>query len=1791
MRASAASATYSETVGPGGANTWTNYTNAGGYEGPHITEYSTVQIACRLQGFRVADGNTWWYQIAQSPWSYQYYVSADAFYNNGQTSGSLKGTPFVDPNVRECGTGSGKPETTGGETHTWSNYSDAGGSAGPTIGGGGTVLIACRVEGFRVADGNTWWYQIAQSPWNNAYYASADAFYNNGQTSGSLEGTPFVDTTVPLCGSGGNSGEEPAPPSAATYGETAGGNANTWTNPANAGGTQGPTVAGGSTVQIACKLEGFRVADGNTWWYRIASAPWSGSYYVSADAFYNNGVMSGSLLGTPFVDPRVPNCTEASAPRPPGETVGPGGANTWANYSHAGAAEGPHIPEYSTVTVSCRVTGFVVADGNPWWYEVSTSPWDNVYYVSADAFYNNGATTGSLKGTPWVDPSVPICAGNQEAPIYSTAYGSSHASGHSTGCTNGDPVNCASGDFWQTFTDVKVSGLGPGLEVSRTYNDLTNEQLGIFGYGWSSSLDQHLTLTEKGSVVATLDDGSQITAVPNGEGGYSLPAQTDATLSHNENGTYTLVEHAVRTLIFTATGQLSAIRDRDGNQTTFGYNEAGRLQTLTDATGRTVRIEYGSNGLVSRVTDPLGRVTTYGYDATKDLSEVTDPLGRTWHFKYNGSHEMLGMEDPRGGMVTNTYDELGRVLTQTDPAGLVTTYAYSGEPYSSVGGTTTITEPHGRVKFEQYVNGFMTEVTQGVGSANQGTWLYTYDPNTWGVTQSEDPDGHTNLYTYDATGQVLTATNPDGYTSRYTYNSFQEPLTETTALGHTTSREYDADGDLTAVTTPLGARTTYRYEDSAMPGLPTQMTDPEGRTTRTTYDSHGDVASESREPSAGVHDTVTYGYDGDGEKTCEGSADAYSRGVSCPAVEHGGVEGTTSLSYNLDGEQVGATDPEGHTTKFEYDEDGDKISETDRDGHVTTSAYDLDGRLTRRAAGVGTSAEAVTSYAYDLTPGEAGCPNGSGIAYCTSSTNPTHGVTVSAYNAREELVALVRPGGQTTTYTYEPAGRKATMTDAQGRTTSYAYDNAGQLTNVTYSEASTHEVRYGYNADGLRTSMSDATGTTEYEYDNDGQLSREVDGSGATAGYEYDAAGNIVAITYPAGKVDREYDGADRLVAVTDWLGNTTKFAYDADGNLTHIGYPDKDTATNAYNAEDALTNTAAASETKTLASLAYARDGDQQITQETGRGALAGSITYTYDARNDLTGGGTTPYSYDASGDLTGNGATSQTYNTEQEVTSAAASATSEATEYTYDREGQRTALIPVSGPATRYSYDQAGNMIGVSQTAGRPQVTSLKPTLGASVGGTLVKIKGTNLGTTGAITFGGTPGRDLNVVSPDEVTVIAPPHGVGATSVRVQTAEGTSPVTTKDTYTFREELAVGEVQPGTGPATGGNTVTITGTELGGVTAVLFGRAKATSVDVISAHELTADTPAGSGTVNVIVTAGSKTSKASAVAVYQYTAGTGGSANREPRLLGARRDAASQPLMTPVSYTYNGDGLRMTAAAGGETTNFVWDTIGHNPSLLADSTNDYIYGPEGAPIEQIPLAGGSPVYLFHDGMGSTRMLLSASGTVVGSKTYTPYGAVKKATGSAGTPFGWSGGYADETTHLVYLVHRYYDPSSGQFLSVDPELETTEAPYRYAEDDPINGGDPSGLSWWNPLSWSPTAHYVIDAVTRPIVGFVDSASSAVAGYVSATETCFDSGWGSDNCSSATWHATLGALNFGVSTFLLVSGYDAAGVIWSTAQEIYSLGGEVSAPGAPRSASTSSAGSTGKKSSSGTGARC
>ena len=131
----------------------------------------------------------------------------------------------------------------------------------------------------------------------------------------------------------------------------------------------------------------------------------------------------------------------------------------------------------------------------------------------------------------------------------------------------------------------------------------------------------------------------------------------------------------------------------------------------------------------------------------------------------------------------------------------------------------------------------------------------------------------------------------------------------------------------------------------------------------------------------------------------------------------------------------------------------------------------------------------------------------------------------------------------------------------------------------------------------------------------------------------------------------------------------------------------------------------------------------------------------------------------------------------------------------------------------------------------------------------------------------------------------------------------------------------------------------------------------------------------------------------------------------------------------------------------------------------LSHTTNDYVYGPTNMTVEQINNSTGVVTYLHHDQAGSTRLITSSTGTVEGSYTYDPYGNQTGHTGTATTPLGYDSQYTSSDTGLVYLRARVYDPATAQFLSVDPAVSLTGAPYTYAGDNPLTYGDPRGLSF------------------------------------------------------------------------------------------------------------------------------
>jgi RHS repeat-associated protein len=130
-------------------------------------------------------------------------------------------------------------------------------------------------------------------------------------------------------------------------------------------------------------------------------------------------------------------------------------------------------------------------------------------------------------------------------------------------------------------------------------------------------------------------------------------------------------------------------------------------------------------------------------------------------------------------------------------------------------------------------------------------------------------------------------------------------------------------------------------------------------------------------------------------------------------------------------------------------------------------------------------------------------------------------------------------------------------------------------------------------------------------------------------------------------------------------------------------------------------------------------------------------------------------------------------------------------------------------------------------------------------------------------------------------------------------------------------------------------------------------------------------------------------------------------------------------------------------------------------PCRSTSGSRVFIYGPDDLPVEQINNSTSTVEYLHHDQAGSTRLLTGSTGTVTGKCTYGAYGT-PTCEGTATTPLGYHAQYTSPDTGLIYLRARTYDPSTAQFLSVDPFVALTGEPYSYAEDNPINRYDPSG---------------------------------------------------------------------------------------------------------------------------------
>lgn len=162
----------------------------------------------------------------------------------------------------------------------------------------------------------------------------------------------------------------------------------------------------------------------------------------------------------------------------------------------------------------------------------------------------------------------------------------------------------------------------------------------------------------------------------------------------------------------------------------------------------------------------------------------------------------------------------------------------------------------------------------------------------------------------------------------------------------------------------------------------------------------------------------------------------------------------------------------------------------------------------------------------------------------------------------------------------------------------------------------------------------------------------------------------------------------------------------------------------------------------------------------------------------------------------------------------------------------------------------------------------------------------------------------------------------------------------------------------------------------------------------------------------------------------------------------------------TSATYSYNGDGLRISKTVNGTGEAFAWDIAEGLPLMIKDGGTSYVTGPGGLPLEQIT---GTTVDYFHqDQLGSTRALTDSAGVTAASYTFDAYGNLTNTAPTLANPFQFAGQYSDAESGLYYLRARYYDPLVGSFISRDPAVALTTMAYEYASDSPVDYRDSSG---------------------------------------------------------------------------------------------------------------------------------
>lgn len=873
----------------------------------------------------------------------------------------------------------------------------------------------------------------------------------------------------------------------------------------------------------------------------------------------------------------------------------------------------------------------------------------------------------------------------------------------------GQPINLATGDVWTSKTDYSVPGLAGGLSVTRTWNSLWNQtnppfNAGMFGDGWTSDFEERLQ-TPGGYIKYWNRSGNSWIFKSDPYSGNTWdvvsPPNQHASIYYNQTTSqYTLSFADGSSKIFNAQGYLTAVSDRNGNQTALQYDANARIMKITAPGGQWIAFTYGNSvfpNLVTSAQDGVGTVATYAYNGT-NLTQVVYPDGSQLDYFYDSNNNVTTVTDGLGQVIeTHTYDSASRGLTSSRANGVdAITIQYPSS------GTTILTDSFGNSTTYSYstiLTGNYLTAIQGpgcdsCGGRNNQTFALDSSGNRQSVT---DPNGNIVSYTYDSSGNVLARTDATG-TWTYTYDSFGEVLTARDPLGNTTTNVYDFRGNLTSITTPSpdggttpGSQTSFTYDSN---GDLLTITDPLGNGTTLTYYSTGLINT----VKDAQRNTTTFAYDGRGNRTSIKDASG----------------NTTTFTYDSMNRLTKITYPNNSTTQFAYDQRGRRTSITDADNNTARYAYDDADRL----VSVADTASNATQYSYDTENN------------LTSVTDALNRTTTFSYDNLSRLTKTLFPSNLFETYVYDNNGNLTSKSDRNGNTVTYTYDQLNRLAAKFYPDSTS--ASYTYDADSRLTQVIDPTGTYAFTYDDMGRLIATttsysfLGNRNFTTHYAYDAASNRTSFTDPeSGITSYAYDSLNRLGTLTPpsaISGGSFGFSYDALSRRTQLTRPNRLNTNYTYDSLSRLLSVSHMSGRTTLDGASYTMDAAGNRTSRTPLPSGA-ATNFTYDAVYELlsaTQGSTTkesysydavgnrlssltvsPYSYNASNELSSTPGASYTYDANGNMLTKTDSTGT--TTNTWDFENRLTSVtIPGSGGVVTLKYDPFGRRIYKSSSLG---------------------------------------------------------------------------------------------------------------------------------------------------------------------------------------------------------------------------------------------------------------------------------------------------------------------------------------------------------------------------------------------------------------------------------------------------------------------------------------------------------